>query len=78
MGSGANWVQCDITGNDSELKAVETAVERNGPLHLAVNSAHQAMVGSMLRTPADLFVMTVDSTLTGTYRALQAEGEAMI
>ena len=45
------------------------AVERNGPLHLAVNSAYQAMVGSMLDTPADLFAMTTDSTLNGTYRA---------
>jgi NAD(P)-dependent dehydrogenase (short-subunit alcohol dehydrogenase family) len=35
------------------------------------------MVGSALTTPPDLFAMTVDATLTGTYRTMQAEAAAM-
>ena len=62
-------IQCDATDNDSVNKAVQTAVERNGPLRLAVNCAYQAMVGSVLAAPPDLFAMTVESTLTGTYRS---------
>ncbi len=77
IGERAIAVQCDVTDNDSVKKAVETAVEHNGPLRLAVNCAYQAMVGSVLATPPDLFAMTVESTLTGTYRSLQAEARAI-
>jgi NAD(P)-dependent dehydrogenase (short-subunit alcohol dehydrogenase family) len=57
--------------------AVATATERNGAVHLAVNSAYGAMVGSFLATPPDLFAMTTDATLNGTYRSMQAEAMAM-
>ena len=77
LGDRVTWVACDMTDNDSVLKAVETAVERHGPLRAAVNCAFQAMVGSVLALPPELFAMTVDATLTGTYRALQAEAKAM-
>jgi len=77
IGEGAVPVRCDVTSNESVLSAVATAAEENGPLRLAVNSAYQAMVGSALATPPDLFAMTVDATLTGTYRAMQAEAVAM-
>ena len=78
LGDRTGWVQCDITNSESVGEAVSTAVERNGPLRLAVNSAYQAMVGSILGTPADLFAMTTDGTLNGTFRALQVEGQAMV
>jgi NAD(P)-dependent dehydrogenase (short-subunit alcohol dehydrogenase family) len=77
LGDQAWWVTCDITNTESVHDAVSEAVTRHGALHLAVNSAYQAMVGSFLSTPPDLFAMTTDSTLNGTYRALQAEGAAM-
>jgi len=70
--------RCDITQTESVQHAVATAVDRNGPLRLAVNSAYSAMVGSILGTPADLFAMTTDGTLNGTFRALQVEGQAMV
>lgn len=78
LGDAASWVACDITDSSSVQQAIETAVERNGPLRLAVNSAFQAMVGSILGTPADLFAMTTDGILNGTFRALQVEGQAMV
>jgi NAD(P)-dependent dehydrogenase (short-subunit alcohol dehydrogenase family) len=77
IGEGAICVPCDITSNDSVVAAVGAAADRIGPVRLAVNSAYQAMVGSALDVPADLFAMTVDSTLTGTYRSMQAEAKAM-
>jgi NAD(P)-dependent dehydrogenase (short-subunit alcohol dehydrogenase family) len=77
IGEGAIPVPCDVTDNDSVVKAIQMAVEENGPLRLAVNCAYQAMVGSVLGTPTELFAMTVESTLTGTYRSVQAQARAM-
>jgi len=77
LGRRAGWVQCDITTTESVNTAIARAIDGNGPLHLAVNCAYQAMVGSFLATPADLFAMTTDATLNGTYRAMQAEGAAI-
>ena len=73
----ATAVQCDISDTESVQRAVATAEERCGPLRLAVNSAYSAMVGSFLETPADLFAMTTNATLNGTYRSMQAEAKAM-
>ena len=77
LGARAGWVECDITSTDSVNDAVAVAVERHGALHLAVNSAYGAMVGSFLATPPELFASTTDSTLNGTYRSLQAEAKAI-
>lgn len=77
LGAAAMHVVCDISSTESVAEAVDYAVERNGPLHLAVNAAYGAMLGSVLATPADLFAWTTDTTLNGTYRSLQAEGRAM-
>lgn len=77
LGPNARWVQCDVTSAVSVNEAIARTVADHGALHLAVNSAFQAMVGSFLGTPPDLFAMTTDATLNGTYRAMQAEGTAM-
>lgn len=77
LGQRATWVACDVTDSDSVKTAVTTAVERHGPLHLAVNAAFGSILGSVLGTPSDLFAWSIDSTLTGTFRALQAEGSAI-
>ena len=77
IGEGAIAVQCDVTNTDSVVNAIDAAVESHGHLRLAVNCAYQAMVGSMLATPPDLFAMSVEGTLTGTYRSMQAEARAM-
>jgi len=77
LGERAYWVKCDVTDTQSVDEAVAAAVEHQGPLAMAVNSAYGAMVGSFLATPADLFAMTTDSTLNGTYRCMQAEARAI-
>ena len=77
LGAGATHVVCDISSTESVAEAVNHAVERSGPLHLAVNAAYGAMLGSVLATPPDLFAWTTDTTLNGTYRSLQAEGQAI-
>jgi len=78
LGERAVWVPCDVTSTESVEEAISTAVERFGPLDLAVNSAFQAMVGSVLGTPPELFALTTEGTLNGTFRALQAEARAMV
>ena len=77
LGPSATWVQCDVTNTDSVNAAVATAIDRHGPLHLAVNAAFGAIIGSALATPPDLFAWTVDTTLTGLFRSIQAEGAAI-
>jgi NAD(P)-dependent dehydrogenase (short-subunit alcohol dehydrogenase family) len=77
LGERAAWVVCDIADTDAVDRAVTQAVERHGPLRLAVNAAYGAMVGSFSETPADLFAMTTNTTLNGTYRSMQAEAKAM-
>ena len=37
LGERAKWVQCDVTSNESVGEAIATAVERSGPLGLAVS-----------------------------------------
>lgn len=78
LGERASWVSCDVTSTESVDEAIATAVERSGPLSLAVNSAFQPMVGSILSTPPDLFALTTEGTLNGTFRSLQAEARAMV
>jgi NAD(P)-dependent dehydrogenase (short-subunit alcohol dehydrogenase family) len=77
LGEAADWVGCDIAETQAVDDAVATVVARHGALDLAVNSAYSAMVGSFLETPAELFAMTTNSTLNGTYRSMQAEARAM-
>jgi NAD(P)-dependent dehydrogenase (short-subunit alcohol dehydrogenase family) len=77
IGPMAVPVPCDVTNSESIVNAVQIAVKTNGTLRPAVNAAYQAMVGSALATPPELFATTVDCTLTGTYRSLQAEATAM-
>ncbi|HXY44027.1 MAG TPA: glucose 1-dehydrogenase, partial [Acidimicrobiales bacterium] len=77
IGEACLPVQCDITQDNSVAAAISVSIEAHGPLRLAVNCAYQAMVGSVLGLSPDLFAMTVEGTLTGTYRTLQAEAKAM-
>lgn len=77
LGPDAGWVQCDIGDTASVEAAVTTAVERHGQMDLAVNAAFGTVLGSVLATPPDLFAWSVDTTLTGTFRTLQAEGRVI-
>jgi NAD(P)-dependent dehydrogenase (short-subunit alcohol dehydrogenase family) len=77
LGERAGWVECDITSTESVNDALALTVQRHGAVHLAVNSAYGAMVGSFLTTPPESFASTTDATLNGTYRSMQAEAKAM-
>jgi NAD(P)-dependent dehydrogenase (short-subunit alcohol dehydrogenase family) len=78
LGDDAHAARCDVRDSESVAEAIQVAVERNGPLALAVNCAYHAVVGGVLHTSAELFSLTLDSTLTGTYRSVQAEAKAML
>ena len=77
LGPQAAWVQCDVTADESVERAVATAVERFGALHLAVNSAGFGTIGSVLNSTAQEFAMVLDANLTGVFRCLRAEAKAM-
>lgn len=77
LGSSAGWVRCDVTDDASFRAAVDAAVERYGPLSLAVNAAGVGSAGSVLRSGAGEFAQTIDINLLGVFRALQAEARVM-
>ncbi len=77
LGANAAWVVCDVTDDASVDNAVARTVERFGGLHLAVNSAGIGMAGPLLELTTEQFEMCVDTTLTGVFRSIRAEGRVM-
>jgi NAD(P)-dependent dehydrogenase (short-subunit alcohol dehydrogenase family) len=77
LGPSARFARCDVTDDASVEAAVATAVERIGPLRLAVNAAGTGNVGSVLNGPVADFQALIDTNLTGVYRCLRAEARAM-
>jgi NAD(P)-dependent dehydrogenase (short-subunit alcohol dehydrogenase family) len=77
LGPSATSVACDVADGASVERAVATAVERHGPLSLAVNAAGVGSAGSLLRISAAEFAQTLEVNLLGVFRALQAEARAM-
>jgi len=77
LGASATWIRCDVADDASVAAAIAVAVERHGPLSLAVNAAGVASAGSLLNTKAAEFAQTVDINLMGAFRSVQAEARAM-
>ncbi len=77
LGDDAAWVVCDVTDDASVQNAVEAAVDRFGGLDVAVNSAGVGAAGSFLKTTTADFQSCIDTTLTGVFRATQAEARVM-
>lgn len=77
IGADAAFVCCDVTDDESVRRAVEATVERFGRLDLAVNSAGMGSIGTVLNAPVADFELTLDTNLTGVFRAMQHEARAM-
>jgi NAD(P)-dependent dehydrogenase (short-subunit alcohol dehydrogenase family) len=77
LGRNADWVVCDVTDDASVAAAVAAAVERLGPLRLAVNSAGMPGVGSVLNSTADELRLVLDTNLVGAFRCVRAQAKAM-
>ncbi len=77
LGDRADWVCCDVTDDASVEAAVAAAVQRLGPLTLAVNSAASGSGGDILRSAASEFARALETDLIGVYRCLRAEARAM-
>jgi len=77
LGGGTQWVRCDVTDDQSVSDAVAAAIELNGPLQLAVNSAGLGSGGSVLAMTPDDFAQTLDTNLVGVFRTLRAEARAI-
>ncbi|MWV39440.1 glucose 1-dehydrogenase [Natrialba sp. INN-245] len=78
-GGEATFVEVDVTNGDDVEKMVDTAVSEYGGLDVAVNNAG---VGGQLEPTAELsaddWQMVIDVNLTGVWRCLRAEIDAML
>jgi NAD(P)-dependent dehydrogenase (short-subunit alcohol dehydrogenase family) len=77
LGPNAEWIACDVTDDASVDAAVAAAVERLGPLNLAVNSAGTAASGPIERISSEDFARVLDTNLVGTHRSMRAQALAM-
>jgi NAD(P)-dependent dehydrogenase (short-subunit alcohol dehydrogenase family) len=77
LGSGAAWVQCDVTQEESVAAAIAATTAQLGPLRLAVNAAGGGSIGSVLNAATPEFMQTIDTNLTGVFRCLHFEARAM-
>jgi NAD(P)-dependent dehydrogenase (short-subunit alcohol dehydrogenase family) len=77
LGEAADAVVCDVTRQESVDAAVQATVERFGSLDLAVNSAGVGGVGTVLSATDEEFGAVIDTTLTGTFRAMRAVAKHM-
>jgi len=78
LGERAAWVTCDVTDDASVQAAVDATRERFGALHLAVNSAGTGTAGPLVDCTTAEFLRVLDTNLTGAFRCLRAEANAMI
>jgi NAD(P)-dependent dehydrogenase (short-subunit alcohol dehydrogenase family) len=77
LGSGASYAVCDVARDDSVDAAVSSVEERFGRLDLAVNAAGVGGLGNVLNATSSEFTATLDTNLTGVYRCLRREAQAM-
>lgn len=77
LGANAAWVVCDVTDDASVDRAVARTVDHFGALHCAVNSAGIGMAGPLLDLSTEHFEMCLDTSLTGVFRSMRAEGRVM-
>jgi len=77
LGPNAAAVRCDVTDDASVDAAVARTLEQFGGLHVAVNAAGQGSIGSVLNASTAEFAQTMDTNLTGVFRAMRAEARAM-
>ncbi len=78
LGPNAAWVVCDVTDDKSVDDAVGATVSRFGALHLAVNSAGTGTAGPLLQATTSEFERVIATNLTGAFRCLRAEANAML
>jgi NAD(P)-dependent dehydrogenase (short-subunit alcohol dehydrogenase family) len=76
IGGGVAIARCDVT-SDADVEAAVAKAESLGPLRLAVNAAGTGNVGSVLNGPVKEFQALIETNLTGVYRSLRAEAQAM-
>ncbi len=82
LGAQAVFAECNVTDEKQVQAAVDTAREKFGAIHGAVNCAG---VGSASRVtskggpfPLDLFKMVVDVNLIGTFNVIRLAAQAMV
>lgn len=77
LGPSAGFVQCDVSSDESVAAAFARVRERYGALHLAVNAAGTGAVGGVLNSTQADWNRVMETTLSGTFRAMQHEAKLM-
>jgi NAD(P)-dependent dehydrogenase (short-subunit alcohol dehydrogenase family) len=77
LGPTADYTVCDVARDESVDAAVTAAEERLGGLDVAVNAAGIAGLGNVLNASSSEFALTLDTNLTGVYRCMRREAQAM-
>lgn len=77
LGSAADYTVCDVARDASVEAAVAATEERLGGLDVAVNAAGVGGVGNVLNASSAEFALTLDTNLTGVYRCMRSEAQAM-
>lgn len=79
---GMPFVQADVTDEAQVQAGVDKAMDEFGALHVAVNCAGVGSVGKVLSkgaaTPLEIFTLTIQINLVGTYNVLRLAAAAML
>lgn len=78
LGANAAWVACDVTDDKSVDDAVAATVAKFGRLDLAVNSAGTGTAAPILKATTSEWERTLATNLTGPFRCVRAEANAMV
>lgn len=78
LGSGAEFVVCDVADQASVDAAVRATTQRLGPLELAVNSAGTGAASPLLKMPNAQWDNCIATNLTGVFYCLRAQANAMV
>ncbi|GAB2180411.1 SDR family NAD(P)-dependent oxidoreductase [Denitratisoma sp. agr-D3] len=68
----ADIIPCDVTDADAVNRAIATARERHGPIHILVNNAGQAASAPFAKSDAALLQRMLDANLMGAWHCTQA------
>jgi NAD(P)-dependent dehydrogenase (short-subunit alcohol dehydrogenase family) len=77
-GGIAAWQKCDIADRQAAWAAIDAVVARRGRLHILVNNAGIAHIGSVLTTTEEDFDRVMRVNVKGAFNCTQAALEKMV
>jgi len=81
LGDAVAFVQSDVTSEADIQKAIDTAQEQFGGLHIAVNAAGVGVAGKVLSKqgvmPLDIFALAIQINLIGSFNVIRLAANVM-